>query len=234
MNIRTLTTVCMLALFIAAAAPLQSSAQSPRFPLGKYRVGAHVLGDPMAMNKWIACTITAVHPSIVQPNVTDSYSAKCANGIEYTLIADADHVKPGGGGALARVPAKNRLSTANPYAVQLAGGYAARYHRVNTGSAPLRAGVYHCIAGFSTMLTYGDLTISGNSFTFRAPDGSGGSGTYTADANGGLHWSGNFGVLSRPPWVIESSNKQQYVPDAISFYYHRADGIHRSMSCRRR
>ena len=150
-------------------------ADAHRYRMGEIRVGDHVRADPMHMNRWIDCTVTAVNVMPYDASIVNNYSVRC-NSISYTVIADSDHVRAGGGG-----------------------GY-----------------------------------VAPQSPRSRVAVNSGGTGTYSVDGSGNLHWTGDFGVLSRAPWTIVRSAKQPYVKDAFSFYYERADRITRSMSCRRR
>ena len=81
-------------------------------------------------------------------------------------------------------------------------------------AAPIKPGTYHCIAGSSRMmLTLGDMTISGMSYSFKAPTGPVTRGTYSLSGTG-YHFNGDIGAIANAT-IVEAG------PDATpgDFYF---------------
>ena len=211
----------MLACFSAAGA-------AQRYRVGQITTGEHVLADPTAMHHWIACTVTAVNPAITDPGEINNVTILC-HGTTFVAIADADHLRPGGsGGAVS-----SSVSSARNVAAHAATSRAASSTRVAaaTGAPPatLSGGKYHCKIGYGVaMLTYGDFILSGNSYTFIPANGvasQGGRGTFHINADRSITWTGDVGVINRPPAHVVRSRLDGVVKNTFAFEYQPLPGM---------
>ncbi len=119
-------------------------------------------------------------------------------------------------------------------AMALAGGAA-------TAALPLQPvglpdGTYNCIAGNSgmTMLTLGQVTLSGGRYVFRTEQRRGPttSGAYTLAPDRSMTFSGDFGVLRHDN--ILGPHQEPYTVHAFAFHFITRGGSYQIVaSCKR-
>jgi pyruvate/2-oxoglutarate dehydrogenase complex dihydrolipoamide acyltransferase (E2) component len=90
--VRTIMLVIAVSGFTTAAQAQEN------YPVGTFAVGEQVTSDPMAMNQWRTCTVTALHPALYNNRVLDSISINC-DGLDLTVPARDGSIRKGGGAA---------------------------------------------------------------------------------------------------------------------------------------
>lgn len=97
--------------------------------------------------------------------------------------------------------------------------------------APLQNGTYTCIAGYSFMLTIGEMTIDGNNYRFHPPEGPDTTGTYSY-APGRITWSGDIGVITNAQ-ITESDMDAGGTKTDVFWFQYMLDATHgNTASCK--
>jgi len=117
-----------------------------------------------------------------------------------------------------------------PAPVQTAAPQTATPQAAAGGAAPIQNGTFTCISGFRTMLTLGEMTISGNSYRFHPPTGPDTTGTYSY-APGHISWSGDIGIVKNSQ-ITESDLDQGHRSDDFWFKFNFDPSHENTVNCK--